>query len=505
MARILVVDDEPIQLRVSAATLQKAGHAVMTTDDAHLAVSIAAREQPELIVLDLLMPGLTGFEITSQLGQDATTRDIPVLFVSSASSPEDRVRGLRSGGHDYLVKPFAADELVIRAERLLGPDRGDNCLSGRFGAYTVWDLLQHLEQSRLSGRLVAQSADGRAEIELDRGAVTRAHFSPWSGREAVLALLGQREGRFSFDSRGEDEAALDGAVAPLPLQDVMLEASWLLDELSVRRAELPEAFAPIRATGLAVGPWEDRYAGLPLDAVLERASRPEATSLEALRRARPAPQLRLDLTVALLAERGLIDAGVGQKRLPTGAFDVASLRVNSFLREEDEGTRDVMALALLQKRSLGSVHVLLLAEPGAWPAVLDQFRRVPVDERTRPWRLLGDSLAVKGSGTGVLRRPEGLVSVHVQPLPDSANPTIAVFPLCTAVALCLGGGSDRAAQAVIARLESSDREHRGLLLGPASEAERAVRLLRGTKRWRFHDQIPTTPPRWLTLFNPTTG
>lgn len=503
MARILVVDDEPVQLRVSAATLGKAGHAVMTTDDAHLAVTLAAREQPELIVLDLLMPGLTGFEITSELRRDERTRGIPVLFVSSADSPEDRVRGLRSGGDDYLVKPFAGDELVIRAERLLGAERGDDCLSGRLGAYTVWDLLQHLEHSRLSGRLVVQSPDGRAELRLKDGAALSAHFSPWSGREAVLALLGQREGRFSFESTREADPPANAAEFPLPLQDVMLEASTLIDELGLRRGDLPEPFTPLRAAAGASTRWEERYSSLPIEAVLERAGRPEATSLEALRRARIAPVLRLDLAVALLVERGLLDAGVGQRRLPTGAHDLTGLRVNSFLREEDEGARDVMALALLQKRSLGSVHVLLLAEPGAWKGVVDPFSAVPVDERTRPWRILGEMLATKGSGTAVLRRPEGLVSVHVQPLPDSPNPSIAVFPLCTGIALCLGGGSDRAAQAVITRLESSDREHRGLLLGPPAEADRAARLLRGTKRWRFHDTVPTTVPRWLTLFNPT--
>jgi two-component system phosphate regulon response regulator PhoB len=117
--RILVVDDEPEIVALVAYHLAKAGYRVATASTGEDALDTARRERPALMVLDLMLPGLSGFEVLEQLRADEGTRDIAVLLLSARREEPDRLRGLSSGADDYLTKPFSPAELVLRVGAIL--------------------------------------------------------------------------------------------------------------------------------------------------------------------------------------------------------------------------------------------------------------------------------------------------------------------------------------------------------------------------------------------------
>lgn len=112
--RILIVDDNTNNLAVLYNYLDKMGHAVLVSQDGETAVDLAAREQPDLILLDVLLPGINGFEVCRRLKATAETADIPVLFMSALSETEDKVEGFRAGAVDYITKPLQQEEVLAR-------------------------------------------------------------------------------------------------------------------------------------------------------------------------------------------------------------------------------------------------------------------------------------------------------------------------------------------------------------------------------------------------------
>ncbi|MFK0160148.1 response regulator transcription factor [Streptomyces sp. NPDC090499] len=114
---VLVVDDDPAIRRSLERGLRLSGFRVRTADDGHAALAAVERTPPDVLVLDVSMPGLTGIEVCRRLRGDG--RDLPVLMLSALDETADRIAGLQAGGDDYLVKPFALQELVLRLHALL--------------------------------------------------------------------------------------------------------------------------------------------------------------------------------------------------------------------------------------------------------------------------------------------------------------------------------------------------------------------------------------------------
>lgn len=113
-AVIAVVDDNTTNLRILSAYLEAAGFSVRVSQDGKSAIRAATRQLPDLILLDILMPGIDGFETCKRLKNNPLTREIPVIFTSALSEPVDRVRGLSLGAVDYITKPFQRDEVIAR-------------------------------------------------------------------------------------------------------------------------------------------------------------------------------------------------------------------------------------------------------------------------------------------------------------------------------------------------------------------------------------------------------
>lgn len=118
MARILIVDDSPSQLLGIQRIVEKLGHQILTATDGAAGVETARAELPDLVLMDVVMPNLNGFQATRTLARDEATRHIPVILVTTKDQDTDRMWGMRQGAKAYITKPFSEDELSEVLERV---------------------------------------------------------------------------------------------------------------------------------------------------------------------------------------------------------------------------------------------------------------------------------------------------------------------------------------------------------------------------------------------------
>lgn len=112
MARVLIIDDSPTETYKLTTMLEKHGHVVLTADTGEAGVALAQKERPDVVLMDIVMPGLNGFQATRQLSKLPETAHIPVIIVTTKDQQTDRVWGMRQGAKDYLAKPIEADVLM---------------------------------------------------------------------------------------------------------------------------------------------------------------------------------------------------------------------------------------------------------------------------------------------------------------------------------------------------------------------------------------------------------
>ena len=120
MARILIVDDSPSQLMGIRRIVEKLGHEALTAEDGAAGVEVAKREVPDLILMDVVMPNLNGFQATRSITREPTTSHIPVILVTTKDQDTDRVWGMRQGAKAYITKPFGETELADIIQEWLG-------------------------------------------------------------------------------------------------------------------------------------------------------------------------------------------------------------------------------------------------------------------------------------------------------------------------------------------------------------------------------------------------
>jgi two-component system phosphate regulon response regulator PhoB len=116
---VLVVDDEPHIVALVSYHLDKSGYRVISATTGTDALEQARRERPSLVILDLMLPGISGFEVLARMRGDERTRDIAVLMLTARRDEPDRIEGLSLGADDYLTKPFSPQELVLRVKAIL--------------------------------------------------------------------------------------------------------------------------------------------------------------------------------------------------------------------------------------------------------------------------------------------------------------------------------------------------------------------------------------------------
>jgi two-component system, OmpR family, phosphate regulon response regulator PhoB len=171
--RVLVVDDEPDIVALVAYHLAKSGYSVSTAANGPDGLAAARREKPSLVILDLMLPGLSGLEVMEELRGDSATSSIAVLMLTARREESDRIKGLTLGADDYLTKPFSPQELVLRVAAILRRLR-----SGQTEASDV----RQIGPLRIDTTAHRVTVDGR-EIDL-----TPTEFK-------LLSLLAERKGR----------------------------------------------------------------------------------------------------------------------------------------------------------------------------------------------------------------------------------------------------------------------------------------------------------------------
>jgi len=118
--KVLVVDDSPTERHALSEILRRAGYEVNTCDSGEEAVTQSKLLLPDLILMDVVMPGLNGFQATRVIARDEATKHIPVIICTTKSQETDKIWGLRQGARDYIVKPIDANDLLEKITRLDG-------------------------------------------------------------------------------------------------------------------------------------------------------------------------------------------------------------------------------------------------------------------------------------------------------------------------------------------------------------------------------------------------
>lgn len=137
MAKILVIDDEPRYVRLMEANLKTEDHEVLKAFDGETGIELVASENPDLVVLDIMMPGMDGFATCQRIREFS---NVPIIVVTAKGDERDRVRGLDMGADDYIVKPFSATEMLARVRAVLR--RATRSSEGMLQEYIFHDNLQ---------------------------------------------------------------------------------------------------------------------------------------------------------------------------------------------------------------------------------------------------------------------------------------------------------------------------------------------------------------------------
>ncbi|WP_457317883.1 response regulator [Stenotrophomonas sp. P5_B8] len=119
MARIVLIEDSPTDRAVFTQWLTKAGHEVLEADNAEDGLVLVREQSPQLVLMDVVLPGMSGFQATRAMARDAETKHIPVVIVSTKAMETDKAWGLRQGAADYIVKPPREEDLIARINELV--------------------------------------------------------------------------------------------------------------------------------------------------------------------------------------------------------------------------------------------------------------------------------------------------------------------------------------------------------------------------------------------------
>ncbi len=247
--QLLLVDADSRSVRVLEVSLKKAGYSVTTAKDGADALQKIELSMPDLILSDTRLPKMDGYALVRRLKEHPEWSLIPVVFLTSQKSIEDKIRGLELGVEDYLTKPIFVRELIARVNLLLArrtregiatrahPTTGRTRFSGSIADMNVVDLLQTFEVSRKSGIVHLVNGDSAADIFFRDGKVVDAALGRLCGEEAVYRALIWNDGEFEVEfTKVENPDAIESST-----QGLLMEGMRRLDEWG----RLLEALPPL--------------------------------------------------------------------------------------------------------------------------------------------------------------------------------------------------------------------------------------------------------------------
>ncbi|MBN2379451.1 response regulator [candidate division WOR-3 bacterium] len=254
---VLVVDDDPHLLNLLDLRLTQEGFKVTVAASAQEALEKISAEPPELVIADIMMPGMDGYELCERIRATENMHSIPFVFLSALAETQDKVKGLRLGADDYLTKPFEFHELLARVEILLDrykryqetferEAKSEIATSGNIEDLGVIDLLQMLSFGQKTGEVHLEFKGEEGFLYLAQGKLIAASYRNKHGSAALPALLSWSEGRFTVK--------LLKSLSVLPTiqhqtDEAIFEALRELDEAERIKQELDPTTVPVLKQG----------------------------------------------------------------------------------------------------------------------------------------------------------------------------------------------------------------------------------------------------------------
>jgi CheY-like chemotaxis protein len=249
--RILIADDDPKLLALVKLTLQKEGFATIEALDGEVALAQIKSEKPDLIIADITMPKIDGFELCTLVREDPELANTPFIFLTAKGELSDRVKGLNLGADDYISKPFHISEVVARIKVVLQrsaafarvADDTESDLRGNLEQMGMAEIVQTLGMSHKTGglKIIHQSRVGK--IYFKHGDIIKASLEKYTDEEAVYRILTWNEGYFEFDSNDMPAKTIN-----MPTTSLLMEGFRQRDEFFKYTKAMPAFTSRLRLT-----------------------------------------------------------------------------------------------------------------------------------------------------------------------------------------------------------------------------------------------------------------
>lgn len=207
--KILIVDDSVTVRKLVENAFERRGYRVLSAASGEEALELTLREHPDLIISDISMPGMDGWDLCGQVRTNPYTSFIPFIFLSKKSDAPDRIKGLQMGADDYITKPFDMEELIARVELIFNrmakaqeaaysKEKG---LSGSTRDMALSDLLQMFQANRKTGilKIIRKTPREEGKIAFSEGGIVSANLKTLSPVKAIQRMLGWEEAKFELE------------------------------------------------------------------------------------------------------------------------------------------------------------------------------------------------------------------------------------------------------------------------------------------------------------------
>jgi DNA-binding response OmpR family regulator len=213
--RILIADDDEKVLTLLSSSLKKAGYDTSQALNGISALELIKNEKPDLILADVAMPEMDGFELCKLIRDNPETANIPFIFLTAKGELQDRVTGLTLGADDYISKPFHISEVTARIKAILqrmsythssaSAEESETDLKGNLQQLNLGEVLQTLQMTQKTGGLKITNSNKIGKIYFDHGTIVQAILDKYKREEALYRILAWEEGLFEFDSNDRAE------------------------------------------------------------------------------------------------------------------------------------------------------------------------------------------------------------------------------------------------------------------------------------------------------------
>ncbi|MFP4451774.1 MAG: response regulator [Desulfobacterales bacterium] len=239
-AKVIIIDDEPTTRSFLENILRKRGFQTWQAENGRVAINEIHSAPPDLIISDVVMPELGGFELCTRLRESPATADIPFIFLSVKGDPADQLKGLRMGADEYLVKPFKAAEILKAVEKVMEKStrmkglRSDVDIAGSLAKIGLIEVIQMIEFNEKTGALFLLSSSNSVTgaVYIRQGQVVNAVSGDLGGEEAFYDLAAQSDGFFKFHI----QETIPARKIHKKNISILMEASRLIDEATSLRS-----------------------------------------------------------------------------------------------------------------------------------------------------------------------------------------------------------------------------------------------------------------------------